>query len=304
MGNHTVGVIVLDVLMKTTDVAAVFAHPDNPDDGILYLSVKEAAKGSGVPVFQPGGKRNDEVEKIIREISPDLIVVADYRYLLKKEIIEMPNLGAINFHPSLLPKYRGRSPVNWAIINGEKESGLTVHYIDEGMDTGDIILQKEIDILFEDTIKDIHDKLFPVYADLANRVIELFKQGDVPRYKQDHSKATVFQRRTTEDGLIDWSLTNINIYNFVRAITYPYPGGFSFIGRKKYLIWSCKPERDNKSNFSHFFPGQICFIDDDGIGVRTGDGVVRITKIQGENKQLINFCSSPFSVGQKFTSFK
>lgn len=308
MGNHTVGVIVLNELLKTTDVAAVFAYSDHHEDGTLYLSVKETAKKSGVPVFQFGKRQYQygEVKKVISEIIPDLIVVADYKYLLKREIIEIPKIGCINFHPSLLPKYRGGAPVNWAIIKGENKCGLSVHYIDEGLDTGDIIIQEEIDILFEDTVKDIHDKLFPLYADCTNRVIELFKRGNPPRYKQDHFKATIFPRRVPEDGLIDWSRTTKDIYNFIRAITYPYPGAFSFIRGKKYLIWSSMFADEHKMIYKESVPGEICYVGRTGIGVRTGDGIIQITKIHGTSDGMVNFNFNPhlFFVGQKFILYR
>lgn len=303
MGNHTVGVIVLNEFMKRTDVAAVFAHPDDADDGVLYLSVKETAKKNNIPLFQFGGKRNDELERKIREISPDLIIIADYRYLLKSEVIGIPGRGAINFHPSLLPKYRGRAPVNWAIINGEKKCGLTVHYVDDGMDTGDIILQEEVEILFEDTIKDIHDKLFLVYADLAKRTIDLLEHGDPPRYRQNHSEATEFPRRRPEDGLIHWESATLDIYNLVRAVTHPYPGAFSFIEGEKYFIWQCKPFGGHLPAAPETVPGEICYRDKGGIGVRSGDGVVYIPKTQREGSPaVIDFASLPFSIGQKFIS--
>ncbi|MGR3175999.1 MAG: methionyl-tRNA formyltransferase [Candidatus Scalindua sp.] len=302
MGNHTVGVIVLKELMEKTDVSAVFAHPDHPDDGTFYLSVKNTAKENGISVYQPSGKEHEERERIISEISPDLIVVADYRFLLKKELVDIPKYGAINFHPSLLPKYRGRAPVNWAIINGEKRCGLTVHYIDEGMDTGDIILQKEVEILFEDTIKDIHEKLFPVYKELAKEVINLFIKGVPPPFIQDHPEATEFPRRTPDDGLINWSGSNIEIYNFMRAITHPYPGAFSFIEGVKYLIWSSSII-DDESKFSkgNLVPGEICSIDENGVTVKTGDGLLLLSRIQQADGELLDFKSLPFTQRQTFT---
>ena len=304
MGNHTVGVIVLTELMKTTDVAAVFAHPNHPEDGNLYLSVKDTAKDNGLPVFQFSGGQRDQTHEAMSDITPDLIVVADYRYLLKKEVLDLPRFGAINFHPSLLPKYRGRAPVNWAIINGEEKCGLTVHYMDEGMDSGDIIEQQEVEISFEDTIKDIHDKLFPLYGYLAQRAIGLIQNGDAPRIKQDHSQSTTFPRRTPEDGIIDWSKSVLSTYNFIRAITYPYPGAFSFLEGEKFFIWDSRPVGEPpRTGEEEPICGRIEAVDDQGLSVSVGDGLIRITGIQAEGRPVTDF-SQPHSlrVGQQFKS--
>lgn len=302
MGNHTVGVIVLRQLLRNTEVGAVFSHPAHPDDGNLYLSVYKTAQEAGVPAYQFNGSQQDKLYLAVKALNPDLIVVADYRYILKKEVLEIPKLGAINFHPSLLPRYRGRAPVNWAIIRGEKEVGLTVHFIDNGVDNGDILLQEKVEVDIGDTIKDIHEKLFPVYDRFACEVIRLFEQGYPPRQKQDESKATIFSRRTSADGLIDWRQNSIDIYNLIRAITYPYPGAFSYVNGKKYLIWSSALVNDRTSGkMVASKPGEICSIDNNGITVKANDGVILLRNVQENGGGKVDFKEPPFIVGSRFS---
>jgi len=303
MGNHTVGVIALKELLKHANVVAVFAYPDHYDDGNLYLSVKECAKKNNIPLFQHKGISDKQAEKAISKFKPDLIVTADYKYILKKEVFDIPKFGAINFHPSLLPQYRGRAPVNWAIINGEKKCGLTVHYIADEVDTGDIILQKEIEIQTEDTIKDIHDKLFPLYKGLTCEIINLFKKGKPKGHKQNNAKATTFPARKPDDGLIDWRLKAADIYNFVRAITYPYPGAFSFLDDEKYIIWDCHVlDKKLCSGYKASVPGQILSVNKDNIEVAARDGILSISKIGKDYIENVSLDSLSLTKGKTFRS--
>ncbi len=300
LGNHTVGVTVLKVLLNTTDVVAVVANPDHPDDGILYQSVKQTALQHNIPVFQYTGKQRGEVLDLVKKYNPDLMVIADYKYLFPLEVLQFPPLGVINFHPSLLPLYRGRAPVNWAMINDEEECGLTVHFVDEGMDTGDIILQERIEIRDEDTIADIHEKYFPLYQRMAEDVIRLFKEERIPRIVQDYTRATAFPKRSPEDGLVIWAKSSRQVYNFVRAITYPYPGAFTFLNGQKYMIWACQLHPSNSERFQKYRVGQICAVESDGILVRTSDGVIKITHIEGPHHAIHQEVLSQFRVGQQY----
>lgn len=290
MGNHTVGVLALKEMLRTEEVVAVFAHPDNPEDGKVYESVKGFALTKRISVYQPRRVREPEWANVVRTLCPELIVIADFNQLIPKNIIEIPPLGCLNMHPSLLPKYRGRAPVNWAIINGETETGLTIHFIDEGMDTGDILIQERIEIKETDTIKTIHEKMFEAYPKLLRQSLRLIKLGNPPRLKQDHSQAIVFKRRNPEDGLIDWTHSAIRIHNFVRAVTRPYPGAFTFWRGKKFLIWTSYVLQDVPTVLAKPSnqPGKVLgIVAGRGVAISTGGGVLVATELQVEGAEPV-----------------
>lgn len=236
LGNHTVGVTALSVLAAGAEVVGVVAHPLDPEDGVLYQSVYEYAKSCGFSVIR-GKASEPRVADFIAEAQPDLLWITDYRYLLPVHLLCIASLGTINLHPSLLPSYRGRAPINWAILNGETDLGLTAHFVDEGMDSGDIIEQEHFELSVDEDVGDALSKLIPLYATVSSRILKNLQTGNIVRRKQDDSRSTYFPARKPEDGLIDWSQSAIVIMNLVRAVAKPYPGAFTFIGNVQMLIW-------------------------------------------------------------------
>ena len=199
LGNHTVGVTVMRELAALGALSGVVAHPPDPEDGTRYLSVYEQACTLGVPCLRATGTA-PELEAFITACQPDLLIVADFRYLLPPGILHLARLGGINFHPSLMPAYRGRAPINWAILHGEKTLGLTVHCIDAGMDTGDIIAQKAYDLQEDEYVGDALRKLYPLYAELTRQTIAALHTGNLPRRRQNHELATAYPRSKPQDG--------------------------------------------------------------------------------------------------------
>lgn len=236
LGNHTVGVRVLETLHRESNLVGVIAHPEDPEDGVRYESVFEAGRRLGVPTYRINGK-SEELSQRLRELAPDLIWVTDYRYLLASAHLSSGPLGAVNLHPSLLPQYRGRASINWAIMRGEKELGLTAHFIDSGMDTGDIIARRSYTLMQNQDVGDALNMLYPLYQSLTSEVIGYFKSGDVPREPQSNDRASSFPRRKPEDGVISWQLPSEQIWNLVRAVAVPYPGAFTRIGSTIVRIW-------------------------------------------------------------------
>ena len=234
-GNHTVGVRTLEVLRNLAEVTGVVCHPPDPEDGVAYESVHRFAVTHGLAAIRATG-REPTLANWVGQHRPDLIWVADYRYLLPPEIIGLARLAAVNMHPSLLPRYRGRAPINWAILHGETELGLTVHLIDDGMDTGNILAQARFSLSAEEDVADALNKLYPLYQRLTRQVLDQIANGDVTGRPQEHSQASVFPRRRPEDGAIDWSADAVSIQNLVRAVAPPYPGAFSFIGRRRLMV--------------------------------------------------------------------
>jgi len=222
---HNVGVRCLSVLLAHgIDVALVVTHRDNPKETIWFDSVAELTELHGIPTITPDNPNTPEVIAQIRALQPDIFFSFYYREMLKRELLEIPKHGALNMHGSLLPKYRGRVPVNWAIIHGEKETGATLHYMTEKPDNGAIVAQQAVPILPDDTALQVFLKV-SVAAEMAlNACLPDLLAGRAKAVKQDLSKGGYFGGRKAEDGVIDWSQSAQAIHNLVRAVAPPYPG--------------------------------------------------------------------------------
>ncbi len=235
---HNVGVRCLSVLLAHgVDVALVVTHRDNPKEAIWFDSVSELAALHGIPAITPDNPNTPEVIAQIRALQPDFFFSFYYREMLKRELLEIPRHGALNMHGSLLPKYRGRVPVNWAIIHGETETGATLHYMTEKPDNGDIVAQQAVPILPNDTALQVFQKV-TVAAEMAlNACLPDLLAGRAKAVKQDLTKGGYFGGRKAEDGVIDWSLSAQAIHNLVRAVAPPYPGATTLlIGRPMRIL--------------------------------------------------------------------
>lgn len=224
-----------------------------------------------------GNPREGKGFKFIKNIEVDVIVSINYLFLIEQDVINHSNLLTFNLHGSLLPKYRGRTPHVWAIINGESSTGITAHRINEGCDTGDIISQIEVPIDENDTGADILIKYEALYCPTILKVINNLSQGTIKYIKQDEKKATYFGKRTPEDGNIDWSWSSVKIHNWVRAQSDPYPGAFTFCVGHKVIIDSLSIDLEGSTNSS--LPGTI-LENDQRIKVATGDGGVFLDSIR------------------------
>jgi len=234
---HNVGYRCLNVLLAHgVDVALVVTHRDNPKETIWFESVQKLAELHGIPTITPENPNVPEVEAQIRALQPDLYFSFYYREMLKAPLLAIPKRGALNMHGSLLPKYRGRVPVNWAIIRDEKETGATLHYMTEKPDNGDIVAQQAVPILPDDTAHEVFLKV-TVAAEMAlNNVLPALLAGKAPAVKQDLSKGAYFGGRKAEDGVINWSQSALEIHNLVRAVAPPYPGAMTQVASKAMRI--------------------------------------------------------------------
>jgi methionyl-tRNA formyltransferase len=222
---HNVGKRCLEVLLAHgVKISLVVTHRDNPNENIWFDSVAELAALHGIPTITPDNPNTPEVIEQIRVLQPDFFFSFYYREMLKPALLELPKRGALNMHGSLLPKYRGRVPVNWAIIKGETETGATLHYMTEKPDNGDIVAQQSVPILPNDTAFEVFQKV-TVAAEMAlHSCLPALLAGTAPRLKQDLSQGGYFGGRKPEDGIVDWSLDADSIHNLVRAVAPPYPG--------------------------------------------------------------------------------
>jgi len=274
---HDVGYACLDELFRAgADVAAVFTHDDDPGETVWFRSVRALADAHGVPVFAPERVNDSEWIDRVRALSPDFIFSFYYRKLLKPELLGLARRGALNLHGSLLPKYRGRAPVNWVLVHGERETGVTLHYMDARADHGDIVAQRAVPITDDDTALTLFRKLTAAAAALLREVYPGLCAGTAPRLPQDHAAATYFGGRTPADGRIDWNTSARQVYNLVRAVTHPYPGAFTSWNGRTLYIWAVRP-RDGDGVGA--VPGTVVQVTPELV-VRTGDGAVTLERVQ------------------------
>ena len=270
------GLVGLEALKRYgISIAAIFSHQDDPGENCWFGSVAAWAKQQDIPVYFPEKVNTDEWVEMIADLKPDVIFSFYYRYMIGQRILDIPGVGAFNLHGSLLPAYRGRVPVNWAIIHGEKKSGVTLHYMVRRADAGDIVGQRAVDIDRLDTAMLLYGKLCEAARDLLDELLPQIIAGHTPRRPQDESLATTFTGRRPEDGRIDWHKSATQVFNLIRAVTDPYPGAFTYLpSGEKMTVWWGLPEAGGPLN------GKT------GL-VKVRDGMVFVTA--GEDKiRLVN----------------
>jgi methionyl-tRNA formyltransferase len=277
---HNVGYRCLEELLRQgAGVVLIFTHEDSPSEEIWFSSVKELAEQHGIPCLTSDINEPANVARL-RELAPDFILSFYYRNMIRPELLDIPRLGALNLHGSYLPKYRGRVPVNWAVINGETETGATLHYMVEKPDAGDIVDREKVEISFTDTAFDVFNKVTSAAVTLIARVWPQLRQGTAPRMPMDLNSGSYFGGRKPADGLIDWTKSAVRIYNLVRGVTHPYPGAFTFIDGKKVVIWQARPVEGPGE------PGRV--VSTNPLLVGTGEGLLEIRSVQMEGEAEIS----------------
>ena len=286
------------------NIIAVVTNPDRPKGrGMKMIAspVKEYAISKNIPVYQPEKvKNNPEIIETIKNLKPEVICVVAYGKILPKEILEIPKLGCINVHGSLLPKYRGAAPIQWAVLNGDKTTGVTTMYMDEGMDTGDMILKREVEIEENETTGELWEKLSEIGGELLVETLEKIKNGTAPRQKQPE-EYTIAPMLNKEMAKINWEeKTAKEIKNLVRGLN-PIMGAYSILNGKKLKIWKVRTLEDKefmdkyeefkeyKQKYKTIVPGTIIQLDaKNGIYVKAKDGVVLLLEVQAENAKKMN----------------
>jgi len=239
LAYHTIGCRGIEALLRNgVDIVSVFTHKDAQGETIWFESVAQLAASRNIPVYAPEDINHPLWVKKIRELEPDILFSFYYRHLVQSPILDIPPKGCLNLHGSLLPKYRGRVPINWVLVNGEKETGVTLHYMTPRPDDGDIVCQKRIPISQNDTAKSLHEKAAAASSEMLDEILPRMLDGTAPRASQDHAAATYYGGRSPRDGEIDWTRPATRIRDLVRAVTLPYPGAFSHVGDRKCLFWA------------------------------------------------------------------
>lgn len=283
MGTPQFAVPSLSALSDHHDVVLVITQPDRPKGRGRNLAeppVKLYAAAHNIPVIQPESlKNNNEVFEIIKGKNPEVIVVAAYGNILPKEILEIPRYGCINVHASLLPNYRGAAPVNWAIINGEPVTGVTIMKMNQRLDAGDIILTREVKICNEDNALTLTDKLSLLGADTLLEALSMIESGTANYSPQDEGQATYAPMLSKEMGHINWNKSMEEIMNLVRG-TYPWPGAYFYLNGKMIKVMDCHKCEDLEGN-----PSEVLKVDKSGIYVGCKDGSIVITSLKPEGKR-------------------
>ncbi|MEG0872728.1 MAG: methionyl-tRNA formyltransferase [Clostridia bacterium] len=288
------------------NVVGCFTNPDRPAGRGMKIQVspvKQVAIENNIPVYQPEKlKENSEVQEKLREFNPDIIAVVAYGKILPKEILEFPRLGCINVHGSLLPNYRGSAPIQWSIINGDKKTGITTMYMDEGMDTGDMLLKENVDIEDDDNFLTIHDKLKDIGARLLVSTLELISLDKIIGIKQPE-KCSIAPMITKEMTKIDFNKNSRDIFNFVRGLS-PFPGAYiTKEDGKIYKVYRVQAIYD-ESIASEIENGSILVLAKDKLYIKCADGYVKILEIQPPNSKRMDIASfltgNRFSIAEKF----
>jgi methionyl-tRNA formyltransferase len=298
-GYNEIGYVCLEELVKFgVEIQCLFTHEDDPDEEIWFRKPTEIAEKYNFPVYKPESLKENTWVDLIKSLSPDIIFSFYYRNMIRKDILDIPKIGAFNLHGSLLPKFRGRCPVNWVLIKGEKETGVTLHRMLEKPDAGDIVAQKSCEIAFEDTAYTIFMKMADAARSLMIEVLPEFRDGTFKSNPQN-GPSSYFGGRKPDDGLISWEKDALSIYNLTRAVTHPYPGAFTYLGGKKLYIWKAYPEETQINVQSGKIISEKPFI------VSTGKGVLKLLRVQtegeeemdGEDFALINKLENKFLGG-------
>lgn len=284
MGTPDIAVPCLQkIIDEKYEILGVVTQPDKPKGRGKKLGmspVKELAIENNIPVYQPVKARDKEFIDTIKSLNPDVIVVVAFGQILPKGILEIPKFGCINVHVSLLPKYRGAAPINWVIINGEEKTGVTTMYMDEGLDTGDMILKTEVNLDENITAGELHDKMMNIGSETLKETLRLIEEGNAPREVQNHEEFSYAPIMNKSLGNIDFSKSAREIHNLVRGVN-PWPSAYTTYNDVIMKVWKTKV-LDEKSTKD---AGTIIDVSKDGIKVSTIDNVLLIEEIQMPNKK-------------------
>ena len=279
MAYQDIGYVCLDELLALrAEVALVVTHPDPVNENIWFRSVADRARKAGLPVLRPPSVNAPDVVAAIAGLAPDFLFSFYFREIIGPEVLGLARRGALNLHGSLLPRYRGRCPVNWVLINGERETGVTLHYMEAKPDRGDIVAQRAVPIADDDTALSLNRKLGEAARALLRATYPLLAAGTAPRIPQDHARATRFGGRRPEDGRIAWHEPARRLYDLIRAVTAPYPGAFTTYRGERLFVWWARP-LDLGPRVGA--PGEVVEIRPGaGVVVAAGSGALLLDRVQ------------------------
>ena len=286
MGTPDFAVPCLEVLQAKTEVLAVITQPDRPKGrghNLQASPVKQKALEYNLPVLQPEKIKTEELTAELERLQPDLIVVVAFGQILSQRILDIPPLGCVNVHASLLPRYRGAAPIHWSIINGEKETGVTTMLMDAGLDTGDMLLKDKVAITEEMTTEELHDQLMAMGGKLLAETIDGLANGTITPEKQDDSISNYAGMLNKETGHVDWSKSAVEIHNLIRGLN-SWPVAWSMKDGKIYKFWRTKVENRNSDKA----PGTVVELRKNSFCLATGEGLLEVLEIQPPSKKRMS----------------
>lgn len=288
MGTPDFAVEPLEAIIKAGyEVTAVVTQPDKQKGRgkeVKMTPVKECALRHGIPVFQPVKIKEPEAVAELEKYQADLFVVAAFGQLLSEEILNMPEYGCINIHASLLPAYRGAAPIQWAVLNGEKESGVTIMQMDKGLDTGDMLLKRSVELSPTETGDSLHDKLMHLGAELIVEALPKLEKGELVPEKQKDELSSYAKKLTKAMGQIDWSKDAVSLERWIRGLN-SWPSAYTFFGGKTLKIWEAQVAEENGAQKAE--PGQVVSVSREGFTVACGQGALQILSLQLEGKKRV-----------------
>lgn len=286
LAYQEIGCACLEALIEAdADVKAVLTHEDEAGENIWFRSVARTAEDAGLPVYTPETPNTPEVLELAESYSPDFIFSFYYRHLLSKDFLSLARKGAYNMHGSLLPRYRGRAPINWVLVNGETETGMTLHRMTPRPDAGPIVAQQRVAIDEADTVVDLYRKMTVAAKSVMAESWPLLASGKAVETPQDEARASYYGRRRPEDGRVDWNRPAKQAYDLVRAVTRPYPGAFAFHQGRPLLIWSAEYDRRSRTDQTS---GRVLAAEPGrGAAVACGSGVLYIREAQWKGGEPI-----------------
>lgn len=291
MGTPDFAVNTLEAIIKAGhEVLMVVTQPDKPKGrgkAMQYTPVKEVAVRENIPVLQPVRVREDTVLRQLKEAAPDVIVVVAYGQILPEDILNLPEYGCINVHASLLPKYRGAAPIQWAVINGEQQSGVTTMYMAKGLDTGDMIDRVVVPLSPEETGGSLHDKLSRAGAELLVETLDKIKAGTAVRTPQDDSMSSYASMLSKSLGNIDWTTSAVEIERLIRGLS-PWPSAFTYLNGKTLKLWRTKVLKETelpRGSLTEGQAGEIVYVDKKSFVVKAGEDYINVLELQLEGKK-------------------
>lgn len=310
MGTPEIAAVILNTLIENNqDIIAVVTQPDKPKGRgkeMAYPPVKELALKNNISVYQPRRVKDEEFIKIIEELEPEIIIVAAFGQILSQQLLDIPKYGCINVHASLLPKYRGAAPYQWAIIDGEEVTGVTIMQMDAGCDTGDMILKEEVKIDLEETAGSLHDKLAIAGGTALIKVIKQIEEGTMKREEQDGSLSSYAKMLDKSMGNLDFNKTALELERLIRGLN-PWPSAYTHLEGKTLKIWRAAVciDQDKKDESSQFSVGQITHVGKNSFYIKTSSNLLEVLEVQLEGKKRVATAEFlrgyPLEVGYTFS---
>ena len=293
MGYHTMGCLGFEALLAHGfEVTAVFTHRDDPREEVWWESLAAKAESRAIPVHYAEDAKSPAVQELVASYAPDFVFSFYYRFMIPPAVLALAGRGALNLHGSLLPRYRGRAPVNWVLVEGQTETGVSLHYMVEKPDAGALVDQERVAIDFADTAFTLYGKLEDAARRLLDRALPALAAGTAQASPLNLSEGSYRGGRKPADGRIDWSWPAQRIYDLVRAVTHPYPGAFTTLRGRRLLVWWALPVAGAGAE-----PGVVTSVGADGITVAAGDGGVRLVTLQLEGQPELPACSLALATG-------